>query len=92
MIGARPKPSARARNSSWGTAHRRLLSSASSPSPPPRRHTYDTASHLSTTTTCTTTHHHHHRIHQVRTHPGFPELVPGAKAAIEGREPSFVDM
>jgi hypothetical protein len=29
---------------------------------------------------------------QVRTHPGFPELVPGAKAAVEGREATFVDM
>jgi nitric oxide reductase len=29
---------------------------------------------------------------QVRTHPGFPELSPGAKAAIEGREATFVDM
>lgn len=32
------------------------------------------------------------RLSKVRTHPGFPELVPGAKAAIEGREPTFVDM
>jgi len=31
-------------------------------------------------------------LHQVRTHPGFPELVPGAKAAISGREPTFVDL
>lgn len=29
---------------------------------------------------------------QVRTHPGFPELSPGAKAAISGRDPTFVDM
>ena len=28
----------------------------------------------------------------MRTHPGFPELAPGAKAAIEGREATFVDM
>jgi hypothetical protein len=32
------------------------------------------------------------RAPQVRTHPGFPELVPGAKQAVAGREPSFVDM
>ncbi|PSC76994.1 cytochrome P450 [Micractinium conductrix] len=32
------------------------------------------------------------RLSKVRTHPGFPELVPGAKAAVEGREPTFVDM
>lgn len=32
------------------------------------------------------------RFSKVRTHPGFPELVPGAKAAIEEREPTFVDM
>ncbi|KAL4423466.1 hypothetical protein ABPG77_005418 [Micractinium sp. CCAP 211/92] len=31
------------------------------------------------------------RFSKVRTHPGFPELVPGAKAAVEGREPTFVD-
>eukprot|EP00775_Hariotina_reticulata_P010929 gene10929-11084_t len=29
---------------------------------------------------------------KVRTHPGFPELSPGAKAAVEGHEPTFVDM
>lgn len=29
---------------------------------------------------------------QVRTHPGFPELSPGAKAAIAGREATFVDL
>jgi hypothetical protein len=29
---------------------------------------------------------------QVRTHPGFPELSPGAKAAISGRDATFVDM
>jgi cytochrome P450 len=29
---------------------------------------------------------------QVRTHPSFPELVAGAKEAVAGREPSFVDM
>eukprot|EP00887_Chlorella_sp_A99_P004881 scaffold4.g4881.t1 len=32
------------------------------------------------------------RFSKIRTHPGFPELAPGAKAAIEGREPTFVDM
>ncbi|KIY99192.1 Cytochrome P450 55A2 [Monoraphidium neglectum] len=32
------------------------------------------------------------RFSKVRTHPGFPELSQGAKAAIEGREPTFVDM
>lgn len=32
------------------------------------------------------------RFSKVRTHPGFPELVPGAKAAVEGREPTYVDM
>ncbi|KAF6261839.1 cytochrome P450, nitric oxide reductase [Scenedesmus sp. NREL 46B-D3] len=32
------------------------------------------------------------RFSKVRTHRGFPELVPGAKAAIQGREPTFVDM
>eukprot|EP00195_Chlamydomonas_chlamydogama_P009597 CAMPEP_0202897450 /NCGR_PEP_ID=MMETSP1392-20130828/6199_1 /ASSEMBLY_ACC=CAM_ASM_000868 /TAXON_ID=225041 /ORGANISM="Chlamydomonas chlamydogama, Strain SAG 11-48b" /LENGTH=450 /DNA_ID=CAMNT_0049583077 /DNA_START=265 /DNA_END=1617 /DNA_ORIENTATION=+ len=32
------------------------------------------------------------RFSKVRTHPGFPELSPGAKAAIAGREPTFVDM
>lgn len=29
---------------------------------------------------------------KVRTNPNFPELSPGAKAAIEGREPTYVDM
>ncbi|PRW58572.1 cytochrome P450 55A3 isoform B [Chlorella sorokiniana] len=32
------------------------------------------------------------RFSKVRTHPDFPELVEGAKAAVEGREPTFVDM
>ncbi|GAB4814037.1 hypothetical protein N2152v2_001083 [Parachlorella kessleri] len=32
------------------------------------------------------------RLSKVRTHPGFPELAPGAKAAIQGREATFVDM
>lgn len=32
------------------------------------------------------------RFSKVRTHPGYPELVPGAKAAVEGREATFVDM
>jgi hypothetical protein len=31
------------------------------------------------------------RFSKVRTHPDFPELVEGAKAAVEGREPTFVD-
>ncbi|KAI3427183.1 hypothetical protein D9Q98_007120 [Chlorella vulgaris] len=32
------------------------------------------------------------RFSKVRTHPGFPELSPGAKAAVKGREASYVDM
>ncbi|GBF95475.1 cytochrome P450 [Raphidocelis subcapitata] len=32
------------------------------------------------------------RLSKVRTHPGFPELSAGAKAAISDREPTFVDL